>query len=155
MLHWGKQFNIWAFCESSDKISTLHQQQKWAHNFSWKIIFTIFEYICEEFAAIFMHEFVKIQDISITGLAKMSHWEDFKISQWFQNLISSILECWYGLHIASYQSPCDGNPENNSLLLTVTSLLSGAQTGGNTPHLLYATRSHTAPNVDVSWDFPF
>ena len=107
MLRWGKQLNIWPFCESDDKISTLRQQQqKWAHQFLWQIV-TIFVFIIfEEWATIFMHEFVKIQDISITGLAKMSpknHW-----IRWRDFIIRALSQI---------------NLQNNLLLLIVTSAL--------------------------------
>ena len=46
MLRWGKQLNIWPFCESDDKISTLRQrQQNWAHHFHDKLsqyLFSLF-----------------------------------------------------------------------------------------------------------------
>ena len=156
MLCWSKQFSILHFCESDDKISTLRQLQNWAcilHD-ELSTYFLVFLDFCVEFAPIFMHEFVKIQDISITGLAKMSHWEDFKISQWFPNLISSISEFRFSLHITSYQSQWDGIPKiiDYSWLLPHFCLEPRLAV---TPPICYLPLHLTAaPNVNVSWDSP-
>ena len=135
-------FKHFTFCESHDKISTLRQKR--AQYFCWKFsqhLSLIFFYICEEFVGIFMHELVKIADASITGLEKC-HPRIIGYSERVSKLVAKyrIIVFFFKYLTKNVIIGLRWNPGNN-LLLSLTSLSSGAQTGGNTPHLLSATRS--------------